>query len=60
MICYTVPLEQIPHIDHPELRINKNESMEMPFRYVTDVNGKPIMPDVSQEYSKSVFSTKFS
>jgi ribosome biogenesis SPOUT family RNA methylase Rps3 len=53
MICPTVPLEKIPHIDDPELHISKNESMEMPFRYVTDTNGKPIMPDVSYNYDEN-------
>lgn len=43
----TVPLDKIPYVDYPELRINKNESTEMPFRYVKDKNGQPIMPEVS-------------
>lgn len=38
------PLEKIPFVDFPELEFNKNESTEMPFRYVTDANGKPILP----------------
>jgi len=42
----TVPLDQIPYIDFPELRINKNESTEMPFRYVKGNTGEPIMPQV--------------
>jgi ribosome biogenesis SPOUT family RNA methylase Rps3 len=42
-----VPLEKISYVDYPELRINKNESTEMPFRYVKGSNGKPIMPEVS-------------
>jgi len=40
-----IPLDKIPYVDHPELRINKNESTEMPFRYVKGQNGKPIMPE---------------
>ncbi|KAI5293564.1 hypothetical protein KEM55_007037 [Ascosphaera atra] len=40
-----VPLEQVPYIDYPELRINKHESTEMPFRYVKDEKGQPIMPE---------------
>jgi len=43
-----VPLEKIPYVDYPELRINKNESTEMPFRYVKGSSGEPIMPEVSQ------------
>ncbi|KAJ9273503.1 hypothetical protein DTO212C5_577 [Paecilomyces variotii] len=40
-----VPLEEIPYIDNPELRVNKNESTEMPFRYVKGSDGQPIMPE---------------
>lgn len=43
-----VPLEEIPYIDHPEIVINEHERTEMPFRYVKDSDGKPIMPKVSQ------------
>ncbi|ESZ97548.1 hypothetical protein SBOR_2095 [Sclerotinia borealis F-4128] len=39
------PLDKIPYVDYPELRVNKNESTEMPFRYVKDANGNPIMPE---------------
>ncbi|OJJ63267.1 hypothetical protein ASPSYDRAFT_37792 [Aspergillus sydowii CBS 593.65] len=39
-----VPLEEIPYIDHPEIVINEHERTEMPFRYVKDSDGKPIMP----------------
>jgi ribosome biogenesis SPOUT family RNA methylase Rps3 len=46
MACPKVPLDKIPYVDNPELRINKNESTEMPFRYVKGENGQPIMPDV--------------
>ena len=42
-----VALDQISYIDYPELKINKHESTQMPFRYVMDENGKPIMPKVS-------------
>jgi len=40
-----IPLDEISYIDYPELRINKNESTEMPFRYVGGKNGEPIMPE---------------
>lgn len=43
----TVPLDKIPSIDFPELKLNEHETTEMPFRYVTDATGKPIMPEVS-------------
>ncbi|RAL59380.1 hypothetical protein DID88_006869 [Monilinia fructigena] len=47
-----IPLDKIPYVDYPELRVNKNESTEMPFRYVKDANGKPIMPDGMVELIK--------
>ncbi|KAF2662208.1 DUF431-domain-containing protein [Lophiostoma macrostomum CBS 122681] len=40
-----VPVEKIPYIDHPELQINKNESTQMPFRYVKGEDGRLIMPE---------------
>lgn len=43
-----MPLEQIPYIDYPELRIDEHESTEMPFRYVKDASGLPVMPEVSE------------
>jgi len=39
-----VPLQEIPYVDWPEIKINKHESTEMPFRYVKDSGGQPIMP----------------
>jgi hypothetical protein len=42
-----IPVEEIPYIDNPELRVDEHESTEMPFRYVKDKDGKPIMPEVS-------------
>ncbi|KAL1954614.1 hypothetical protein VTO42DRAFT_909 [Malbranchea cinnamomea] len=40
-----VPLEEIPYIDNPELRWNKHESTQLPFRYVKGKDGKPTMPE---------------
>ncbi|KAF2271325.1 DUF431-domain-containing protein [Westerdykella ornata] len=40
-----VPVDQIPYVDHPELKISKHESTQMPFRYVKDKTGAPIMPE---------------
>ncbi|KAJ5160613.1 SAM-dependent RNA methyltransferase predicted [Penicillium canariense] len=40
-----VPLEQIAYVDYPEILINEHERTEMPFRYVKDAQGEPIMPD---------------
>ena len=42
-----VPLDKIPYVDFPEFRINKNESTEMPFRYVKGENGESILPEVT-------------
>ena len=42
-----VPLENIPYVDHPELRIDEHESIVMPFRYVIDTSKSLIMPEVS-------------
>jgi ribosome biogenesis SPOUT family RNA methylase Rps3 len=42
-----VALEKISYVDNPELRVDEHESTEMPFRYVKDKDGKPIMPEVS-------------
>ncbi|KAA8917161.1 hypothetical protein TRICI_000685 [Trichomonascus ciferrii] len=39
------PLDSIDYVDFPELKFNKNESTEMPFRYVKDESGNPILPD---------------
>lgn len=47
------PLDKIPYVDDPELRVDKHESTEMPFRYVMDENGKPIMPEVGVPFRGS-------
>lgn len=36
--------ENIKFIDYPEIRFSKHEATEMPFRYVLDDDGKPILP----------------
>ena len=41
-----VPLEKIPYVDFPELKLDEHESTEMPFRYVKGEGGAPVMPDV--------------
>ena len=30
-------------MDHPDIKFNEHESTQMPFRYVTDKDGKPIV-----------------
>ena len=47
----TVPLDKIPYLDYPELKLNEHESTEMPFRYVKGQDGKPIMPAVRSRSS---------
>ncbi|KAL1986651.1 hypothetical protein VTN96DRAFT_6029 [Rasamsonia emersonii] len=47
-----VPLDQIPYIDNPELRINAHESTELPYRYVKNQDGHPIMPEGMEELIK--------
>ncbi|KAK9315806.1 SAM-dependent RNA methyltransferase [Lipomyces starkeyi] len=45
-----IPLDKIEYVDFPELRWNKHESTEMPFRYVKDgQTGEPIMPEGMRE-----------
>jgi ribosome biogenesis SPOUT family RNA methylase Rps3 len=41
-----VALDKIPYVDFPELKFNQHESTQMPFRYVTDEDGEPVMPNV--------------
>ena len=36
-----VAFEDIKFLDYPEIKYNKYESTEMPFRYVTDNEGNP-------------------
>ncbi|KAH6655587.1 SAM-dependent RNA methyltransferase [Truncatella angustata] len=38
-------LNNIPYTDHPDLKFNEHESTQMPFRYVKDKEGNPIMPE---------------
>lgn len=38
-------LDEIDYFDNPEIRYNKYESIEMPFRYIKNKNNEPIMPD---------------
>ena len=45
-----VPLTQIPYVDNPEFQIDEHESTEMPFRYMMNGRGLPIMPDVSRPH----------
>ncbi|KAL2416806.1 Protein arginine N-methyltransferase SFM1 [Exophiala dermatitidis] len=44
VILDKVHLDKIPYVDYPELKLNEHETTEMPFRYVADESGNPIMP----------------
>jgi len=46
-------LEEISYVDFPELILDEHESTEMPFRYVTDRDGAPIMPEGMVELIKA-------
>ncbi|KIW99963.1 uncharacterized protein Z518_10891 [Rhinocladiella mackenziei CBS 650.93] len=48
-----VPLEKIPYTDFPELKLDEHETTEMPFRYVIDKFGNPIMPEGMIELIKA-------
>ena len=54
----SVPLNDIPYVDEPELRIDEHESTVMPFRYVKDAEGKPIMPPVRSYLGSPIRVTK--
>lgn len=47
-----LPFEEVKFIDYPEFRFSKNEATEMPFRYVLDSEGKPILPEGMLELIK--------
>ena len=52
-------LKDISYIDHPELRIDEHESTEMPFRYMVNSDGTPVMPQVRSPilfYSRRILS----
>ena len=42
----TAPVENIPYVDHPEIQLDTHESTQMPFRYIVDDAGQPVMPQV--------------
>ncbi|ORY21472.1 SAM-dependent RNA methyltransferase [Naematelia encephala] len=48
-----IPIEKIPYVDFPTITFNKNESIEMPFRYVRDEKGEPILPPGMKEHLKA-------
>ncbi|SGY21115.1 BQ5605_C016g08198 [Microbotryum silenes-dioicae] len=44
-----IPLDKVPFVNHPTIRFDEIESVEMPFRYVTDAQGEPILPKGMRE-----------
>ncbi|KAM3533926.1 hypothetical protein MY4038_002804 [Beauveria bassiana] len=48
-----IALDKIDYLDFPELKFNKYESTEMPFRYVKGADGEPIMPEGMKELIQS-------
>lgn len=44
--------EDIKFLDYPEIRYNKYEATEMPFRYIVDGDGNPILPEGMLELIK--------
>lgn len=52
--CFVAPLEEIPWIDNPEIKVSRVESVEMPFRYVKGKNGEITVPEVSRETLSSL------
>ena len=50
-------LDRIPYVDYPELKINRIESSQMPFRYVKSAEGGPIMPQVCLRYVQYAIAT---
>lgn len=47
-----IKFSDIKFIDYPEIKYNKYESTEMPFRYVLDDEGTPILPEGMLELIK--------
>ncbi|KAG8743276.1 hypothetical protein FRC10_012239 [Ceratobasidium sp. 414] len=46
-------LESLPYVDHPTIRFNAKESVEMPFRYIAHPNGEPVLPEGMKELLKT-------
>ena len=44
VIMDQTPLDKISYVDFPELKLDDHESTEMPFRYMVNDEGQPVMP----------------
>jgi len=49
VVCDKTPLDAIPYVDFPTIRFNAQESVEMPFRYIKNSGGVPILPPGMRE-----------
>lgn len=52
IVANQTKFEDIKFIDFPEIRYNKYESTEMPFRYILDEHDTPILPEGMLELIK--------
>ncbi|GLB39584.1 putative predicted SAM-dependent RNA methyltransferase [Lyophyllum shimeji] len=53
------PLSEIPYVDFPTIRFNSRESVEMPFRYIADKGGEPLLPPGMRELLHEDFNKVF-
>ncbi|KIJ64717.1 hypothetical protein HYDPIDRAFT_175281 [Hydnomerulius pinastri MD-312] len=44
-----IPLDGIPYVNFPTIKFNAKESVEMPFRYIADPEGEPLLPPGMRE-----------
>ncbi len=38
-----IRLDDIPKVDYPTIQLRKKEAVDMPFRYLADDHGKPVL-----------------
>jgi ribosome biogenesis SPOUT family RNA methylase Rps3 len=55
VVLEQIAVDKIPYVDFPELKLDEHESTEMPFRYVVDGEGRPVMPEVSALIVRRLF-----
>ncbi|GAA5989565.1 hypothetical protein JCM11641_004599 [Rhodosporidiobolus odoratus] len=55
----SVPFSELPFINHPTIKFNEHESVDMPFRYLTDDKGEPILPDGMREHLHADMDREF-
>ncbi|PCH36884.1 DUF431-domain-containing protein [Wolfiporia cocos MD-104 SS10] len=54
-----IPLSKIPYVDHPTIVFNSKESVEMPFKYIADKRGEPILPPGMREHLQEDLNKSF-